>query len=497
MKIAFINPPFFPKYSREQRSPAVTKSGTYYYPMWLSYAAGYAEQQGYEIKLWDETTTCSTNEEILQKIKDYGPGLAVISTSTPSIYNDIQFAEDLKKLLNNIFILLVGVHVSALPEETLLINDSIDAVAIGEYEKTAVKIAEYIQGKHRIEEIVSIAYKNHGSVTINDKKDLISNLDEIPWVSRTYNKYLNYKNYFYSGNLYPLVVFLTSRGCPCKCSFCVYPQVFTGHRVRYRSTEDVVNEMEYVVKTFSPLGEIMFEDDTLTIDKERIMELCEKIIKKRINITWSCNARVQLDLETMKIMKRSGCRSLLVGFESGSQDVLDSMRKGNHLRDYEKFMKDTRTAGLLVNAAFLVGCPGETKETMQNTLDLAKRLNPDVAQFFPIMIYPGTKMYEDYNNKGYLNAKNYREWLNKDGLHNCVVDLPGMKANELVEFCDYCRRKYYLRPNYIFKKGVQALFSPREGIRTFKAAKTFAKHLFKGTDLKEKTSSWLFPDEDT
>jgi anaerobic magnesium-protoporphyrin IX monomethyl ester cyclase len=484
MKIAFINPPFFPKYSREQRSPAVTKSGTFYYPMWLCYAAGYSEKKGNEIRLWDATTNISADKDVLIELEDFKPKIAVISTSTPSIYSDIEFASEIKKLIKDIFILLVGVHVSALPEETLLLSNSIDAVTIGEYEKTVVEIAEYIDGKRDIKEINGLGYKDKEIITINYDKNVISGLNEIPWVSKIYNKYLDYKNYFYSGNLYPLIVLLTSRGCPCNCSFCVYPQVFTGHKVRFRSIEDVVDEMEYVEKTFKPLGEIMFEDDTLTINKERVVKFCDEIIKRRLNVKWSCNARVQLDLETMIIMKRAGCRSLLVGFESGSQVILDNMRKGSNLKHYEKFMKETRVAGLLVNAAFLVGCPGETRESMKKTLELAKKLNPDVAQFFPIMVYPGTKLYNDYKDKGYLRAKNYRDWLNEDGLHNCVVNMPGMEAKEMVEFCDYCRKKYYLRPNYIIRKGIQALISPKEGLRTIKAARTFAKHLFKGTNLR-------------
>jgi len=309
------------------------------------------------------------------------------------------------------------------------------------------------------------------------------NLDEIPWVSRTYRKFLNYRDYFYSGNLYPLVVFNTSRGCPHRCSFCVYPQTFTGHRMRYRSVGDVVDEMEYVVREFSPLGEIMFEDDTLTVNKKRTIELCEEILRRNIKVRWSCNARVQLDLETMKLMRRSGCRSLLVGFESGSQIVLNGMRKGNKLELYERFMQDTRKAGLLVNGTFLVGCPGETKETMRETLELAKRLKPDVAQFFPVMVYPGTELYDEYKQKGYIVSENFRDWLNEDGLHNCVVNLPGVSAREMVEFCDTCRKEYYLRPRYILYKGLQSLRSPREGLRNVRAAKTLFKHLFHGTRL--------------
>lgn len=489
MKISFINPPFlsrYGKFSREQRSPAITKSGTFYYPMWLSYAAGYAEKRGHEVHLWDAPADGWSVSEILAKLQEFQPDLVVVSTSTPSIYNDVEIAAKIKKNLPEVFVVLVGVHVSALPDETLAINSAVDAVAIGEFDETIVELAEHLEGGSGPDGVAGLAYQcgeEARGIIVNPPRNLIENLDEIPWVSRTYKKFLNYRNYFYSGNLYPLVVFNTSRGCPHRCSFCVYPQTFTGHRFRCRSAGDVVDEIEYVAKEFSPLGEIMFEDDTLTINKTRTMKLCEEISRRNVKIRWSCNARVQLDLETMKLMKRSGCRSLLVGFESGSQNVLNGMQKGNKLELYQRFMQDSRQVGLLVNGTFLVGCPGETSETMRATLELAKRLKPDVAQFFPVMVYPGTEMYDDYKQKGYLVSANFRDWLNEEGLHNCVIDLPGLIAKEMVKFCDSCRKEFYLRPGYIFYKGMQAIRSPREGLRTLKAARKFFKPLFFGTKL--------------
>jgi anaerobic magnesium-protoporphyrin IX monomethyl ester cyclase len=489
MKISFINPPFlskYGKYSREQRSPAITKSGTFYYPMWLSYAAGYTEKMGHEIQLWDAPADGWDSEEILRKLTVFDPGLVIVATSTPSIYSDVEFAAKVKEKFKDSFITLVGVHVSALHEETLALNHSLDAVAVGEYEHTILELAEQLENKDSLSQIKGLVYRDSldpKKIIANPKRPHITYLDEIPWVSRTYKKYLNYKNYFYSGNLYPLIVFNTSRGCPHRCSFCVYPQIFTGHLFRCRSIGDAVDEVEYVVKEFSQLGEIMFEDDTLTIDEKRTMKFCEEILRRNITVRWSCNARVQLGLETMKLMKRSGCRSLLVGFESGAQEVLDGMRKGNNLPIYEQFMNDTRKAGLLVNGTFLVGCPGENKKTMRATLDMAKKLKPDVAQFFPVMVYPGTVMYDEYQKQGYIVSDNFRGWINEEGLHNCVIDLPEVSAKEMVIFCDACRKEFYLRPGYMFYKGIQSLLSPSEGVRTFKAARKFFKPLFLGTKL--------------
>ena len=488
MRILFVNPPFlaaYGKFSREQRSPAITKSGTFYYPMWLSYAVGYAQAQGHEVLLLDAPADRLTEGDLTKKAGSFDPGVIVISTSTPSIYNDMACAASLKGQIGSPFVLLVGVHVSALPVESLKHNDAVDGVAVGEYELTVSELALKIEAKESLDDVKGLVYRNteNGQIRVNAPREPIRDFDSIPWVSRIYGQFLNFKNYFYSGNLYPLVVFNTSRGCPHGCSFCVYPQVFSGHQFRCRTVRDVVDEMDYVSRSFSPLGEIMFEDDTFTINEKRVRELCEEILRRNLRVRWSCNARVELQLETMKLMKKAGCRSLLVGFESGSQDVLNGMKKGNQLAVYKLFMDDTRKAGLLVNGTFLVGCPGETRDTMRTTLELAKDLNPDVAQFFPVMVYPGTAMYDDYKSKGHLVSGNFRDWINEQGMHNCVVDLPGVRAKEMVQFCDKCRKAFYLRPKYISYKAVQAMRHPREGVRTAKAARTFFKPLFFGTKL--------------
>jgi len=489
MKLAFLNPPFltrYGRYSREQRSPAITKSGTFYYPMWLSYAAGFLESQGYQIKLWDAPAKRLTLDYVTAQMERFKPDVVIIATSTPSIYSDASCAASIKKLLQNVFVVLVGVHVTALPIETLRLNESIDAVIIGEYEATLLELCQRIADDLDLRGLPGIAFRRHSDNTllVNDRRDPIKDLDTIPWVTRTYAKHLSYRDYFYSGNLFPIVVMVSSRGCPNGCIFCSYPQMVTGRAWRTRSVEDVVDEMEYAISEFSPLGEIMFEDDTFTVSRERTIKFCEEILRRGVRVRWSCNARADLEADTMKLMRRAGCRSLLVGFESGSQTILDRMNKGTNLNGLKQFMIDSKKADLLVNGAFLVGMPGETKETMEETLALAKYLNPDVAQFFPVMVYPGTNLYELYFQKGHVSSINYRDYLTEDGLHKCIVNLPNISAAEMVQFCDRCRREFYLRPDYIGYKLVQLVSNPREGCRTLMAFKTFAKHLLLGSRVR-------------
>lgn len=488
MRALFLNPPFLPghgRFSREQRSPGITRSGTFYYPMWLSYAAGYLEARGHDVLLLDAPARRASWEEIAPGVEKFEPGLAVVATSTPSIYSDVSHAEAIKNLFPNAFIILVGVHVSALPAETLELNDAVDAVVVGEYELTLAEVARRLECRLEMKGVPGLVFRNRddNSPVFNEPAKFNGDLDSIPWVTKTYRKHLHYRDYFYSGNLYPVVSIVTSRGCPNSCVFCAYPQTVTGRAHRTRSIEDVINEMKYIVREFSPLGEIMFEDDTFTANEERTVRFAESVLERGLKVRWSCNARADLKAGTMKLMHRAGCRSLLVGFESGVQSILDGMRKGTTLSRHRQFMTDSKKAGLLINGAFLFGMPGETRETMLQTLGAARLLNPDVAQFFPVMVYPGTRIYEWYKPQGFIRSNDFRDYLTEEGLHNCIVNLPGLSGKELVQFCDYCRRAFYLRPRYLISKAIQAVTDPREGIRTLKAARTFARHLLFGTKV--------------
>ncbi|MEK6972537.1 MAG: radical SAM protein [archaeon] len=478
MKILMLNPPFKHKYSRSSRSPAVTKGGTIYYPLWLAYATAALEKEGFEAKLIDAPAENLSFEDVLKVTEEFKPDLIVSETSTASIYSDVEIATKLKKA-TNAFLVLVGTHPSALPEETLKISGEIDAIAIHEYDYTLREIAQKIQAKKlNLEMITGIAYQKNGKIFKNKDRELIENLDEIPFVSAVYKKHLNIKNYFYSANLYPEITIVTGRGCPYQCKFCVWPQVLQGQAYRKRSIENVFEEFKYIKETFPEAKEIFIEDDTFTADRERVKKFCDLLIKNSLKITWSCNSRADVDLETLQKMKQAGCRLLCVGVESGSQEILNNIRKGTTIEGIKKFMKDSKKAGILVHGCFMLGNQGETKETIRKTIEFAKELNPDTAQFFPIMVYPGTETYEEFKKSGFLTTNKFDEWLTKDGQHNSIISRPGLSNYELVELCDEARREFYLRPKYIFSKIKQAFLHPKEFVRIAKASKTFFKYLF-------------------
>lgn len=489
MNIWLLNPPFFPRFSRPQRSPAVTKSGTVYYPIWLASCAGVLEEAGYAIQLTDAPARGYDLEKTLSLGTSFQPALTVVDTSTPSILNDIHVCKRIKKQMPGTFIVMVGTHVSATAQETLEKSPIVDAVARHEYEYTILELADVLGQdngalqEETIKNVVGLSFRQGSHIVHNPDRPFIQNLDRLPWVSKIYHKYLHIEDYFNPNALFPMVTLMNSRGCPFGCSFCVYPQTFSGRKFRLRSIDDILNEVEYVIQTFPRLKSIFFEDDTLTANKKRCMQFAEAMIQRGIRIPWTANSRIELDLETMRKLKQAGCYQLCVGFESGDQAVLNQMKKGTRVERMFQFMQDAKTAGILIHGCFIIGFPGETRESIYKTIDLAIRLKPDTIQVYPVMVYPGTAAYAEYRRKGWLTAKSYQDWLTAEGLHNCVVRNEYLSSADLVRLCDIARRKFYLRPGYVAAKLWQSLQQPTELVRKVKAARTFIRYLIRGSGV--------------
>jgi len=477
MKILFLNPPFKGKFSRTSRSPAITRGGTIYYPFWLAYAAGVLDKAGFNVLMIDAPAEEKNLSDITQKIISFNPKLIVTDTSTPSIYNDVKVAELLKEWLPSAYIVLVGTHPSALPEETLKLSDKLDAVAKGEYDYTLRDLAYCLDKNGNLENVKGLIFKKGNEIVRNQPQPLIENLDEIPFVSQVYKKYFNIKKYFFAASDYPMVMIITGRGCPHRCFFCLYPQTFHSRKYRLRSPENVVDEFEYIVKNLPEVKEIGIEDDTFTADSQRAIRICQLIIKKNIKIKWYCNVRADLDLETMKWMKKAGCHLLTVGFESANQQILNNIHKGIKVEQIREFVKNAKRTRLLVHGCFMAGNPGETKETLEETLKLAKELNCDSIQFYPLIVYPGTEAYQWAKENKYLNTSDYQQWLDNEGIYISLLNQPQLNSKEVLDFCDHATRKYYLRFSYILMKIKNIILNPREIARTLKAAKTFFKYL--------------------
>lgn len=481
MNILFLNPPFMDKFSRSSRSPAVTKGGTFYYPIWLAYAVGAAEKAGYNIRFYDAPATGSSLSKIVSLMDDFQPDLAVIDTSTPSIYSDAAVAGELKVKWPELFTVLVGTHPSALPVETLKINVGIDAVVVGEYDEAVCDLAGALTTENpwdSLENINGLVFRRGEQIITTTPRTHMEDLDSLPFVSSVYRKYLSIKNYFFAAAEYPMVMIMTGRGCPYRCFFCVYPQVLHGRRYRVRSPENVVDEMEYIVQNFPGVKEIGFEDDCFTANPGRVRKICSIIIERRIKIKWYCNVRGNLSYPLLKLMKDAGCRLVTVGFESGCQHILNNMEKGERIENYYAFAQNAQKAGILVHGCIMTGNPGDTPETLQKSFEFAKKINCDSMQFYPLYVYPGTRAYKWAQENLYLKTEDFSQWLTEEGLHNCILDIPGFSAEEMVELCDEYLKKYHLRPEYLFKKLLQALSNPQEGYRSMKSARVFFSKFF-------------------
>lgn len=479
MKILLLNPPFMDKYSKSSRSPAVTKSGTIYFPLWLSYAAGVLDKLGHQIKIIDVPAKCLSKEETLSQIYEFAPVLVVIDTSTPSINSDLAFAKSVREALPDTKICLVGTHVSACVKEILPEKASfVDYIARHEYDYTLPEIAESIKGKRPLDSVLGISYCINGELKENADRPYIENLDELPFVSEVYKNHLDIRDYFYAHVSYPTISIFSSRGCPSKCFYCMYSQVMFGKRYRKRSAKNLYDECVYIKKEFPEVKEILIDDDNFAVDQKNVQEFCRLMIENNLKLKWVVQCRVTLEYETMVLMKKAGCRLVVVGYESGSQKVLDGMHKGITLEMSRKFNDAAKKARMRVHGCFMVGNPGETKATMMETLEFSKSLHMDTVQYFPLIVYPGTEAWTWAKKNNYITAKNYDEWLTEDGMHNCVLSTPELSSKELVDFCNYARKKFYLRPRYLFMKLFECLTSRDDFVRTVKAFRTFKKYLF-------------------
>lgn len=485
MKITFINPPFkteYGKFSRESRSPSCGHSGEIYYPLWLIYAALVAEKNGHDISFIDSCAIRMNEKDTLEWVKKNcaQSKLFVFDTSTPSIKSDVDFASNVKKLFPDSFILLVGTHPTATISETFSYSDSIDGIGFREYDLTVSELADCIDENGDFSKIKGLAYKKNDTVVINEERPFNEDLDSIPFASKFINERLNVNDYYFAASNNPAVQIFTGRGCPAQCIFCVYPQTMHGHKYRLRSIDNVISEFEYIVNEMPKVKEVIIEDDTFTVNKARVIEFCNAMISKKLNkkIPWMCNARVNLDLETMKLMKKAGCKLIIPGIESLNQQILLNIRKGTTVEQIKNYIKNAHKAHLMVHACYMFGNEGETIETMHETLKSALKFRTDTAQFYPLIPYPGTISFKWALENGYISGK-YEDYCQEDGSINCILNTPEISSTQFVEFCAYARKKYYLRPWYIFHRLWRGLLDFQDLKRSLQGFKELKKSIFK------------------
>ena len=478
MKVALVNPPYLDRrFSRSQRSPGVIRSGTMYYPYWLAHAAALLLHHGHQVLVLDPPATGISSDETIRALREFTPRMVVVETSTPSFEHDGNFVEALSEKLKGVPIILVGPHVSALAEMSLQSTPGATAVATAEYDLTVAELADALNSDADPLSVPGLIWRQDGEIQRSPRRQLLEDLDQLPWIAPVYKQFLDVRNYYFGLANFPMLMLISGRGCPSRCFYCVYPQIMHGHQYRVRSAEHLVGEMAWIERNLPQIREIVFEDDTFGASPRRTEAICEEILRRNIRLPWFANLRVNTSARLLKLMRRAGLRNCAVGFESGSPELLKAMRKGATVERARKFAEDARKAGVLVHGCFMVGFPGETTKTMEETLKFAKELRPDSAQFYPVFPYPGTAAHEWAAQNEHIAGENTR-WLDAEGYHQAVISLPELSAAQMWDFSERAYRRYHFSAPYLSRKLKQALTDPSEGIRSLRTGARYLRYLF-------------------
>ena len=464
MKTLLVNPPSFDKFDggASSRWPVSREIESYWYPVWLSFAAGMLPGS----RLLDACPHKIGPEETVKIAKDYE--FVVLFTSTVGFANDIRLAEQMKNARADLKICFVGPHVETQPDQSLRASEAIDFVVRGEFDHAVV---EYAQGRE-LETIQNVSYRKNGKAVHNPERPKMhtEELDALPFATETYKRDLTIENYNVPFLKHPYVSFYSSRGCPALCTFCMWPQTLSGHAWRTRSVDNVVREFEQAARLFPQAKEFYFDDDTFNIRKDRVIELSKRL--GPIGRTWSCNARVHSDYDTLKAMADGGARLLIVGFESGDPQILKNIKKGATVEMARAFAKNCKKVGIRVHGDFIIGLPGETKETIQRTIDFAKELDPETVQVSLAHAMPGTELYNWAGQQGFLAGEALADAKGHQLPH---LQYPGITREEMLAGVNRFFDEYYFRPRVIWRIVREALWDADERKRLTAEAVDFLK----------------------
>jgi len=436
-KTLFLSPPTYDGYDggAGSRYQCKREVKSFWYPTWLAQLAALVPDS----KLIDAPARGLELNDLLPMANDYE--FLVLYTSTPSFENDVKVAEAFKEKNPALMIGFCGAHVAVNNETAIQASPAIDFVCDNEFDFTIQEIAE---GKP-LEEVVGITIMKDGAPHFTGPRPIIEDMDSLPWVTEVYKRDLVTTDYYNGYMLHPYMSLYTGRGCKSRCTFCLWPQTISGHNYRFRSIENVVAEIAYARDNFPEIKEFFFDDDTLTDNKENVEALARELGK--LGVTWSCNAKANVPYETLKIMKDNGLRLLLVGYESGNQKILHNIKKGILVEKAKQFTKDCHELGIVIHGTFIMGLPGETRETIEETIQYAQELNPKTIQVSLPAAYPGTFLYDQAMENGWLLTENGDRLVSADGVQNSVLEYPHLSSAEIFEAVDTFYKRFYFRPS--------------------------------------------------
>jgi len=465
MKTLFLHPPSFDGFDggAGARYQAKREVCSFWYPTWLAQPAALVPGS----RLVDAPAAGLGLQEVLQLARDYE--LVIMHTSSPSFASDCTVAEHLKAQDPRVRIGMVGAKVAVDPEGSLKAAPAIDFVAREEFDYTCRDVAE----GRALQDIQGVSYRlPDGRVRHNPARAMIEDMDALPWVSPLYKRDLKIENYFIGYLRHPYVSFYTGRGCRSRCTFCLWPQTVGGHRYRVRSPASVLAEVRWIKENLPQVKEIFFDDDTFTDFRPRAEEIARGL--GELGVTWSCNAKANVPYSTLKIMKENGLRLLLVGYESGNDQILHNIRKGLRVDIARRFTADCRRLGITVHGTFILGLPGETAQTIRETIQFAIDINPHTIQVSLAAPYPGTQLHAEALKNGWLPADE-NPLVNSQGVQLSPLSYPHLDAAAIYHAVEAFYRRFYFRPRKIAELASEMLTSwdltkrrLREGVEFFR-----------------------------
>ena len=463
MRTLFLQAPSFDGYdggagARYQMKREVR---SFWYPTWLAQPAALVEGS----KLIDAPPHDLSFKDIEGDIR--GKDLIVLHTSSPSFKSDVKTAEMIKEINPTAKIGFIGAKVAVEPEKAFTSTTAIDFVARNEFDFTIKEIADGRDWAN----VKGISYRNtEGVVVHNVDREILHNMDDLPFVTPVYKRDLDITKYFGGYLKHPYVSFYTGRGCKSRCTFCLWPQTVGGHNYRVRSIEHVIEEVKYVREALPQVKEIFFDDDTLTDNLPRVEAMAKELGK--LGVVWSCNAKANVPRKTLEVLKDNGLRLLLVGYESGNQKILHNIKKGLLVDVAKRFSKDCRELGIVIHGTFILGLPGETRETIKETLEFAKEVNPHTIQVSLAAPYPGTFLYKQAKENGWFAEDT--DLLTDDGTQIAPLNYPHLGHTEIFNSVEDFYKKFYFRPSKIASIVGEMITSPemmkrrlREGVEFF------------------------------
>jgi radical SAM superfamily enzyme YgiQ (UPF0313 family) len=435
LNTVLINPPQFTRYPQP--------------PLGLALLAGILEREKYPVKLIDANALNLQPAAAAGMIS--GADVAGITAMTPTVGAALSTARHIKQYHPGTKVVIGGPHVTLLPEETLMSSPDIDILCRGESDTTILELLPALENRLPLDNIAGISFRRNGKVVHTPDRTSVVDMDTLPYPAYQLLPWKLYQPHPPHGMASPFAAIVTSRGCPYRCAYCSKP-VF-GSKFRAYSPERVVGEIKYLQEKFG-VKEIAFYDDSFTLDKKRAHAIAEKIIENKIKIAWTCETRVNLvDKELLKHMKESGCYALAYGIESASPEIIKVLQKDITTEQVVQAVRDSREAGLQVIGYFMLGSPGETPEDIEKTIDFARKLKVDFAQFSVTTPFPGTELYDIYmsKNKREIRWEDF-VYAGTDNPATPVFESDKLTRSDLKAWTGRAYRRFYLRPSYFWQR---------------------------------------------